>query len=214
MNTDVFEIMRTMRSMRRLKPDPVPTELIRQILEAGTVAPPAGNMVGWRFLVILDQSIKDDIADRYRRAWHCSVGPWFRNGGPEDGAPAAGPSRDRYERMLRAADYLADHLHEAPVWIVPCLLGKAPNWESGSAIYPAVQNMLLAARALGLGATLTTLYQSCVEDADATLGVPDGAKSFALLPIGYPLGNFGPVARSALEDVVFVDRWGVKWAGA
>jgi nitroreductase len=72
----------------------------------------------------------------------------------------------------------------------------------------------LAARALGLGATLTTLYQSCVEDADATLGVPEGAHSYAILPVGYPMGNFGPVARTALEDVVFVDRWGEKWPGA
>ena len=115
--------------------------------------------------------------------------------------------------MLTAADYLADHLHVAPVWIVPCLLGKTHNWESGSAIYPAVQNMLQSALALGLGATLTTLYQSCVKDADALLGVPDGAKSFAILPIGYPLGKFGPVARTALGDVVFVDRWGETWSG-
>jgi nitroreductase len=214
MKTDLFEIMRTMRSMRRLKPDPVPTDLIRQILEAATFAPPAGNMVSWRFLVIRDQAIKDAVADGYRRAWHEEVGPWFRSAGPEDGAPAPGPSRDRYERMLTAADYLADHLHAAPVWIVPCLLGKTHNWESGSAIYPAVQNMLLSARALGLGATLTTLYQACVKDADALLGVPEGAHSFALLPVGYPLGKFGPVARTALEDVVFVDRWGEQWSGA
>jgi nitroreductase len=214
MNTDLFEIIRTTRSMRRLKPDPVPTVLIRQILEAGTAAPPTGTMADWRFLVIQEQAVKDAIAGRYRRAWHESVGPWFRSAGPDTGAPAPGPSLDRYNRMLAAADYLADHLHEAPIWIVPCLLGKTHNWESGSGIYPAVQNMLLAARALGLGATLTTLYQSCVRDADATLGVPESAHSYAILPIGYPLGNFGPVARTALEDVVFVDRWGEKWPGA
>jgi|ERR1700722_4860119 nitroreductase len=211
MNTDLFEIMRTTRSMRRLKPDPVPTELIRQILEAGTSAPPAATMAHWRFLVIRDQGIKDAVACRYRRAWHETVGPWFRSAGPGTGAPAPGPSRDRYDRMLNAADYLADHLHEAPVWIVPCLLGETHNWESGSAIYPAVQNMLLAARALGLGATLTTLFQSCEKDADAALGLPPSARSYAILPIGYPLGNFGPVARTALEDVVFIDRWGEQW---
>jgi len=115
--------------------------------------------------------------------------------------------------MLDAAEYLADHLHEAPVWIVPCLLGQSHTWESGSCIYPAVQNMLLAARALGLGATLTTLYQCEDKDADVTLGLPEDARSYAILPIGYPLGKFGPVARSMLEDVVFADRWGVKWPG-
>jgi nitroreductase len=76
---------------------------------------------------------------------------------------------------------------------------------------PAVQNMLLAARALGLGATLTTLYQSLAGDADAVLGLPEDAHSYAILPIGYPLGNFGPVALPALEDV-FTDRWGEKWS--
>src|ERR1700722_19503210 len=143
MNTDLFEIIRTTRSMRRLKPDPVPAALIRQILEAGTAAPPAGNMRSWRFLVIQDQAIKDAVAHRYRRGFHEVTGPWFRSGAPGTGAPPPGPSRARYDRMIDAAEYLADHLHEAPVWIVPCLLEKTRNWESGSGIYPAVQNMLL-----------------------------------------------------------------------
>jgi hypothetical protein len=151
MNTDLFEIIRTTRSMRRLKPDPVPPELIRQILEAGTAAPNGGNMQTWRFLVIRDPAIKQAVAQLYRRAWHEIVGPGYATG-----APAPGSSRDRFDRMLAAAEHLADHLHEAPVWIVPCLQGGTHTRTSGSSIYPAVQNMLLAARALGLGATLTT----------------------------------------------------------
>jgi nitroreductase len=208
MNADLFEIIRTTRAMRRLKPDPVPPELIRQILEAATAAPPASNIHGWRFLVIRDRAIKDAVAERYRRRWHDS-GPAFRSGAAD---LASDLLRDRYNRMLDACDYQADHLHEAPVWIVPCLLGKTRTWESGSIIYPAVQNMLLAARALGLGATLTTLFQYEEEDAEAMLGVPEDARSYAILPIGYPLGNFGPVARVALEDVVFADQWGAKWS--
>jgi nitroreductase len=180
--------------------------------DPGTAAAP-GNMANWRFLVIRDQAIKDAVAHRYRRGFLEVTGPWFRSGAPGTGAPPPGPSRARYDRMIDAAEYLADHLREAPVWIVPCLLEKTRNWESGSGIYPAVQNMLLAARALGLGATLTTLYQSLEKDADAVLGVPDGAYSYAILPIGYPLGNFGPVALPALQDVVFADRWGEKWSG-
>jgi nitroreductase len=204
MNTDLIEIIRSTRAMRRLKPDPVPPELINQILRAGTAAPPASNMYGWRFLVIRDQAIKDAVADRYRRRWHDEGGPAFRN---------AAPSRDRYSQMLDACDYLADHLHEAPVWIVPCMLGRTRTWEAGAGIYPAVQNMLLAARALGLGATLTTLFQYEDEDGEAMLGLPENARSYAILPIGYPLGNFGPVAPVVLEDVVFADRWGEKWSG-
>ena len=203
MNPDLIEIIRSTRAMRRLKPDPVPPELINQILRAGTAAPPASNMCGWRLLVIRDQAIKDAVADRYRRRWYNEGGPAFRN---------AAPSRARYSQMLDACDYLADHLQEAPVWIVPCVLGRTRTWEAGSCIYPAMQNMLLAARALGLGATLTTLFQYEEEDGEVMLGLPENARSYAILPIGYPLGNFGPVAPVALEDVVFADRWGEKWS--
>jgi nitroreductase len=110
--------------------------------------------------------------------------------------------------MLAAAEHLANHTHEAPVWIVPCLEGGTPTRTSGSSIYPAVQNMLLAARALGLGATLTTLYLQFEKEADAALDLPRGVHSYAVLPIGYPLGRFGPVRRVPLADVVFEDRWG------
>lgn len=116
--------------------------------------------------------------------------------------------RDRFLRLLDAAEYLAAHLHEAPVWIVPCLEGGTPNRTSGSSIYPAVQNMLLAARALGRGATLTTLYLAFEKETEAALGLPPGAHSYALLPIGYPIGRFGPVRCVPLADVVFEDRWG------
>jgi nitroreductase len=110
--------------------------------------------------------------------------------------------------MLASAEYLANHIHEAPVWIVPCLEGASPTRTSGSSIYPAVQNMLLAARALGLATTLTTLYLQFEKEAEAALGLPPNVHSYALLPIGYPMGRFGPVRRIALADVVFGDRWG------
>ena len=151
-DSDLFEIIKTTRSMRRLKPDSVPNELIRKILEAGVCAPSGGNMQRWRFLVIRDSKIKATIGALYKRAWDEQVAPRYRSG-----EPAPGTNRERFERMLAAAEYLAAHIHEAPVWIVPCLEGATPTRTSGSSIYPAVQNMLLAARALGLGATLTTL---------------------------------------------------------
>jgi nitroreductase len=203
MSTDLIDLICSTRAMRRLKPDPVPPELINQILRAATAAPPASNMYGWRFLVIRDQAIKNAVADRYRSIWYQSGGPAFRE---------AAPSRVRYQQMLDACDYQADHLHEAPVWIVPCVLGGTRTWEAGAGIYPAVQNMLLAARALGLGATLTTMFQY-EEDAEAILGLPDDARSYAILPIGYPMGKFGPVAPVLLDEVVFADRWGEKWSG-
>src|ERR1700730_9418390 len=203
---DLFEIIRTTRSMRRLKPDPVPNELIRKILEAGVCAPRGGNMQRWRFLVIRDAKIKETVGAYYKRAWDEQVSPRYRSG-----EPAPGMSRDRFLRLLDAAEYLAAHIHEAPVWIVPCLEGGTPTRTSGSSIYPAVQNMLLAARALGLGATLTTLYLQFEKEAEAALGLPPGVHSYALLPMGYPMGRFGPVRRVALTDVVYEDRWGVPY---
>jgi nitroreductase len=117
-------------------------------------------------------------------------------------------SRKRFLRLLDAAEYLAAHIHEAPVWIVPCLGGTTPTRTSGSSIYPALQNMLLAARALGLGATLTTPYLQFEKETEAALGLPPGFHSYALLPIGYPMGRFGTVRRVPLADVVYEDHWG------
>ena len=200
---DLFEIIRTTRSMRRLKPDPVPNELIRQILEAGACAPSGGNMQRWRFLVVRDPEIKRTVGAYYERARDEQAAPRYRSG-----EPAPGMSRERFLRLLGAAEHLAAHIHEAPVWIIPCLEGATPTRTSGSSIYPAVQNMLLAARALGLGATLTTLHLQFEKEVEAALGLPPGVHSYALLPIGYPMGRFGPVRRVSLTEVVFADRWG------
>jgi nitroreductase len=159
--------------MRRLKPDSVPNELIRKILEAGVCAPSGGNMQRWRFLVIRDPKVKEPVGALYKRAWDEQVAPRYRSG-----EPAPGTSRERFDRMLAAAEHLANHIHEAPVWIVPCLEGGTPTRTSGSSIYPAVQNMLLAARALGLGATLTTLYLQFEKEAEAALGLPPTVHSY------------------------------------
>ena len=203
---DLFETMRTTRSMRRLKPDAVPDDVLAQVLEAGTCAPSGGNMQGWRFLVIRDQGIKDAVAHWYRRGWHEGVAPRYRSGGP-----APGQTQEQFDRLLAAAEHLADHIHEAPVWIVPCSIGGTTTRTSGASIYPAVQNMLLACRALGLGATLTTLYLLHEKEAEAAMGLPAEAHSFAILPIGWPRGKFGPVRRAPLAQVVYADHWGSAW---
>src|SRR3984893_12007998 len=140
---NLFEIMATTRSMRRLKQDPVPASLIRKILEAGVCAPSGGNMQRLRFFVIRAAAVKETVGAYYKRAWDEVVAPRYRAG-----EPAPGMDRDRFLRLLAAAEHLAAHIHEAPVWIVPCLEGSTPTRTSGSSIYPAVQNMLLAARAL------------------------------------------------------------------
>jgi len=178
----------------------VPNELTRKILEAGVCAPSGGNMQRWRLLVVRDPKVKQTVGAYYKRSWDEQVAPRYRSG-----EPAPGTSREWFERVLAAAEHLANHIHE--VWIVPCLEGGTPTRTSGSSIYPAVQNMLLAARALGLGATLTTLYLQFEKEAEAALGLPPNVHTYALLPIGYPMGRFGPVRRIPLADVVYEDRW-------
>jgi len=200
---DLFEIMRTTRSMRRLKSDPVPPALVSKILECGTFAASGGNMQSWRFLVIRDKTIKEAVGAWYRKAWHEVVAPRYRSG-----TSAPGTTPEMFSRMLAAAEHLADHIHEAPVWIVPCLSGpRGP----GASIFPAVQNMLLAARALNLGATMTTLHLLHEKEAETAIGIPDSHHSYAILPIGYPLGKFGPVRRAPLSDVAYDDKWGEAW---
>jgi len=122
--------------MRRLTSDPVPATLIRKVLEAGTSAPSGGNMQRWRFLVIRDPEIKKTVGGYYKRTWDEVVSPRYRAGNPPPGT-----SPERFARMLDAAQYLADHIHEAPVWIIPCMQGANPTRTAGSSIYPAVQNM-------------------------------------------------------------------------
>jgi nitroreductase len=206
--TELFEIIHTTRSMRRLKPDPVPDALIRRILEAGQCAANGGNAQPWRFLVIKDHAIKQVL---YQRAFDEVIGPRYQSS-----APPPGMDPERYRRQSEAVRHLTEHFHEAPVWIVACLEhGKQQtNRWSGASIYPAVQNMLLAARALGLGATLTTRHLIYEKEAEAALGLPPGVHSYAIIPIGYPVGKFGPVRRGPLPEFVYQDRWGQAWDGA
>jgi len=112
-------------------------------------------------------------------------------------------------------EHLTEHFHEAPVWIVACIeeAGAPTRW-SGASIYPAVQNMLLAARALGLGSTLTTRHLLYAKEAEAAMGLPPGVHSYAIVPIGWPMGKFGPVRRAPLAEVAFSDTWGQAWTGS
>ena len=206
--TDLFEIIRTTRAMRRLKPDPVPDALIRKIIDAGVCAPNGGNSQRWRFLVVKDRAIKTQVQVWYKKAFDEVVGPRYAAS-----APPPGVSPERYKRQHAAVEYLTDHYHEAPVWIVACLEGENPNRTAGASIYPAVQNMLLAARALGLGSTLTTRHTGYGKECDDAMGIPAPYKSYAILPIGWPMGNFGPLGRGPLTEVVYLDDWGKAYPG-
>lgn len=208
--SDVFEIMHTTRAMRRLKPDPVPDDLIRKILDAGIRAPNGGNTQKWRFLVVRDTEIKKRVQVHYKRAYDEIIGPRYAS------TPTPpGTTPEKYHRQHDAVEYLTEHFHEAPVWIVACIEhgGERPRRWSGASIYPAVQNMLLAARALGLGATLTTRHLFFEKESEEALGLPPGVHSYAILPIGWPMGKFGPVGRGPLSEMVYLDRWGETYPG-
>jgi nitroreductase len=210
-STDIFEIMHTMRAMRRLKTDPVPDELIEKILIAGTAAPNGGNSQRWRFMVIKDPEIKRAIQPYYRRAYE-EIVLARHNAAAPPAAPEYAEEHARHDRNLRATEYLTDHFHEAPVWIVACLnAGANATRSTPGSIYPAVQNMLLAARALGLGATLTARHLHFEKEVEAILGLPEGMHSYAIIPIGYPMGKFGPTRRASLSEVAYLDRWGAPW---
>ncbi|MCH9671068.1 MAG: nitroreductase family protein [Gammaproteobacteria bacterium] len=207
-STDLFDIMYSMRAMRRLKPDPVPDELIVKILEAGIQAPNGGNNQTWHFVVIKDMAIKKAVQIWYKKALDEVVGPRYASS-----APPPGSNAEKYHRQHMAVEYLTDHFHEAPVWIVCCTKGQdgLPSRMAGASIYTAVQNMMLATRALGLGTNLTTRHLVYAEESEKALELPPGILSYAILPIGYPLGNFGPVTRGELKEFVSFNRVGTPW---
>jgi nitroreductase len=212
-NTDVFHIMYTCRSMRRLKPDPVPDELIYKVLDAGIRAPSGGGVQAWRFVVVTEPEIKQKIAEIYLRGWRIA----------ETRYAEAGASLET-DGNMRAARYLAEHLAEAPVLLFACLRARkihqerlaAPNATNfvriiGGSIYPAVQNILLACRALGLGATLTSITTQYEEEVKKILGLPDFLSTYAMIPIGYPMGKFGPVTRTPVEQVTWRNQYGTPF---
>ena len=205
----IFEIIDTTRAMKRLKPDPVPLELLRRVLDAGTKAPSGVNTQPWEFMIVRDPETKSWIQERYLRSTKERFGPLVDSLQEVD-APHA--------RMLRSVMHLATHLHEAPVLLFVCghrdwpaavpaaqRAGKAPA-PYGS-IYPCVQNILLACRAVGLGASLTTIHHMFEEELALHLGVPEDVAIVALLPIGFPQGHFGPVTRKPAAELTHFDRW-------
>ena len=206
MSNDVFEIMSTTRSMRRLKPDPVPDDMIEKVLHAGLGAANGGNTQKWRFMVVKNPATKAEVQKWYKKAFDDVIGPRYASS-----APPPGVTGEKYSRQHGAVEYLTEHFHEAPVWIVACMEEAKPNRTTGASIYPAVQNMLLACRALGLGSTLTTRHTMFAKEVDAAFGLPEGVQSYAILPIGWPMGKFGPTGRGKMSLFVYGDKYAEPW---
>lgn len=206
---DVFEIMRTTRPMRRLSPDPVPDELIERVLDAGTWAPNSLNAQPYRFLVMRDRESVAFFAERYDKAIKRGFAGLTLD--PADNSPRA--------RNIRVALSFGERMADVPVLLVICgvrdwpfavpqdqRVGVPPP--SYGSVYPCVQNMLLACRALGLGASLTTIHQLFEGELCARWAIPDDYGIVAVLPVGYPLGRFGPVGRRPSREITWHARWG------
>jgi len=205
--SDFFEVIGTQRAMRRLRPDPVPEAYIKKIIWAATRAPSGGNRQGWRWLVITDPESKQKIQQWYHEGWSKMTASGY-------GAGANLPEAERLsnERVMKSATYLAEHLHEVPVLILACSLTGNGDITSGSSIYPAVQNLMLAARALGLGTALTTVHRGWQKEIRELFGIPESVETAALIPVGWPKGKFGSGFRKPVEDVTYWDKWGAKKA--
>lgn len=218
----VLEAIHSARALRRFKPDPVPDEIITRILEAAICAPSGGNSQDWLFVVITDPEQRQRIAAAYARASQM-VRPYYA-----DVAKPPHMSEEEYHRLQSSGFYLHEHMDEAPVLILVAAKKKPPRHYENidpaiaarsqlctrmASIYPAVQNIILACRALGLGTVPTTNHLLCEDEVKAIVGLPDDVETFALMPTGYPRGKFGPVRRKPLNEVAIRDRWPNPWPG-
>lgn len=195
----LLEGLRTCRSIRRLKPDPVPPALIRKVCEAGTFAPSGGNRQPWRFVVVTDPERRAFVAERYREAFFAYIAPARK-------AAEAPDFPEAKRRNIRAAVHLAEHFHEAPVHLF--VAGwKRRGAVQAQALFPAVQNVLLACRAVGLGASLTQVHLAFAEEIDRFLGLPPELPTCALIPVGWPEGRYGQPPRHPVDDVLFFERY-------
>jgi nitroreductase len=224
----LFEAMYTARSLRHFKPDPVPEALITQVIDAAIRASSGGNTQHWSFVVVRDPEVKRQLAALYRKASDYASAIYAGRPKPEH------LTDEQYRQFLANSGHLWDHLAESPVILVACLARREPPERaslpevvqarydahlantlriSGSSIYPAIQNIILACRALGLGTVITTNHILYEDEVKAVLGIPDNVATFALMPIGWPTRKYGPLTRKPVGDVTFADRWGTRWPG-
>ena len=210
---DLYEAMSTLRAVRRLRPDSIPDDVLHRVLQAATWAPSGGNQQPWRIIAVKDPETKQRLQELY-------VGPWRKYAEEHrkliEGLPAHILAKQ--EKMIGAADHLAEHYAEAPVILVFCfcpeqmaitdIKADRPSVVGGGSVYPAVQNALLACRAEGLGCTLTTLLCLREPEVKELLGIPEKWGTCAYVPIGYPASKgHGPISRKPVEKMAFLDRW-------
>ena len=203
----LLEGLVTTRAIRRYLPEPVPDQALRDILFAATRAPSGSNRQPFRFLVLqhgpVAAEVKRLLAGVARAMWQvkAQADGYDRGSGATDDSPKS--------RMARTMAQYVEHFEQVPVVILPCLQRyRAPDTSEGASVYPACQNLLLAARGLGYGGVITGFHGAVARELDELLGVPDGAFIASTITLGRPAGRHGPVRRRPLAELVYGDAWG------
>ena len=204
---DVHEALYTTRAMRRVRPDPIPTDLQARILDAAVRAPSGGNTQGWRFLLVDDPEVKAKLGPLYRNGTERLWTEVYADRVAAVASDPDDPDNAATGRMIRSAQHLADHFEDVPLY----LFAFARYDPTGGSIYPAVWSAQLAARAEGVGSALTTIlgFFAPTETLEV-LGVPDGKGWLlaATVSFGYPTGRWGVAARRPVHEVAYRNQWG------
>ncbi|HKA16455.1 MAG TPA: nitroreductase family protein [Myxococcota bacterium] len=214
----LYAAMRTLRAVRRLRPDPIPAPVLERVLEAASWAPTGGNVQPWRVIAVRDRALVKRLGELYSKRWFAYSKQHMAH---LEGAPEA--LRAKTERMIDAGNYLAEHFADTPVVLVFCFNPKLMaitdlqqgrvSVVGGASIYTAVENALLACRAEGLGCVLTTLLCEVEPEVRELLAIPEPWATAAGVPIGYPLRRgHGPISRRPVAKLAFSDRFGAEFS--
>lgn len=204
---DLLQGLASTRAIRRYRPEPIPPRDLRDILFAATRAPSGSNRQPFRFVVLTDgpgaRAAKALIGGQARKAWAAKrqADGYDQGSGVRDDSPKA--------RMARSMQAYVDGFDEVPVLVLPCLVRyREPNPMEGASIYPAVQNLLLAARALGYGGVITGFHAGVDAELKTLLHIPEEVFIACTVTLGRPRGGHGPVRRRPLPELVFGETWG------
>jgi|TARA_B100000925_G_C21993692_1_gene467918 nitroreductase len=208
---DVFEALYTTRAMRRVKEDPVPDNIIQSMIDSAIRAPSGSNRQNWKFLVVTDKNIREKLSNIYRETWDYYINS-FLNSAKDPGASSLKKQDDKdietIRRISNSASWLAENYHKVPLLV----LALSRNDPTGSSIYPAIWNLMLAARGHGIGTCLTTVMSFETEKVFEVLNIPNdkGWTLNATITAGYPLGKWGVAERKPVDDVTYLNTWGNK----
>ena len=208
----LLEGLATTRAIRRFRPDPIPEEDLATIFWAASRAPSGSNRQPFRFVVLRDGppavEAKALLGEAFRRGWAAKAAADGSSPGDDDDSPRA--------RTARAMQHFVEHFEAIPVVVLPCLVRyRAPTPTEGASVYPACQNLLLAARALGYGGVITMWHGFVEAQLRSLLSIPDDVLIAATIPLGRPAGGgHGPLRRRPLGELVYEDSWGASAAWA